>query len=99
MRQGSPLAPRAIQVQNGSDHFARIGGSGVSSWLGGRDQRFEDPPLVVGYIDLFTSLFPLFLFLSCITWQLSSPSRSPSPFIGLILSHLPSQAFAHSLLQ
>ncbi len=51
MWQSSPLAPRAVQVQNGIEHFAHIGGSGVSSWLGGRDERFEDGPFFLGQID------------------------------------------------
>ncbi len=38
MRQGSPLASRAVQVQNGIDHFTHLGGSGVSPWLGRGDQ-------------------------------------------------------------
>ncbi len=68
MRQGSPLASRAVQVQNGIDHFTHLGGSGVSPWLGRGDQRFQDPPLVVAHIDfdsffaasshLFSSLVP-----------------------------------------
>src|SRR6266852_2705768 len=115
MRQGSPLASSPIQVQDAIDHFTHIGGSGVSSWLGGRDQRFEDPPLVVAHITgvasshhLSTSslpffpfgiLFPFLLFLHVITWQACLPSRSPGPCIGLVLFHLASQAFAHSLLE
>src|SRR6266702_3816899 len=104
MWQGSPLTSSPVQVQNGIDHFSHIGASGVSTWLGGWDQRFEDPPLVLGYITgvasshhLSTSSLPFLLFLYCIIWQLSSPSPSPSPFIGFVLSHLASQAFAHSL--
>src|SRR6266568_8533857 len=68
MRQGSPLASRAVQVQNGIDHFTHLGGSGVFPWLGRGDQRFQDPPLVVAHIDfdsffaasshLFSSLVP-----------------------------------------
>src|SRR6266568_1479965 len=55
MGQGSPLAPSAIQVQKGIDHFTHIGGSGVSPWLGRRDQRFEDLPLVLGHITRIVS--------------------------------------------
>jgi hypothetical protein len=69
MWQGSPLTSSPIQVQNGIDHFAHLGGSGVSTWLGGRDQWFEDPPLVVCYITgvasshhLSTSSLPFFPF-------------------------------------
>src|SRR3989442_15563696 len=69
MGQGPPLAPSAVQVQNGVDHFAHISGSGTSSWFGGRDQRVEDPPLVLGHITgiasshhLPTSSLPFFSF-------------------------------------
>ncbi len=51
MGQGSPLASSSVQVQNGIDHFAHIGGSGAPSWLGGRNQWLEDPPLVLADID------------------------------------------------
>ncbi len=40
MGQGSPLAPGAVQVQNGIDHFTHLGSSGVSSWLGGRESLY-----------------------------------------------------------
>src|SRR5207248_5915535 len=102
MGQGSPLAPGAVQVQNGIDHFTHLGGSGVSSWLGGWDQRFEDPPLVVAHITGITSshhlptsslplfsfgvLVPFLLLLYYATSPASLPSRSPSPFIGIALS-------------
>src|SRR6266700_3969844 len=114
MWQSAPLAPRAVQVQNGIDHFAHIGGSGVSSWLGGRDQRFEDPPLVVGHITgvaaslhLSTSSlhFSLsghfFLFYSS---SIISSGRHPcraalqADASALVFFHLASQGFAHSLL-
>src|SRR6266446_4793515 len=49
--QGTPLAARPIQVQNGIDHFAHVGGSWVSTWLGGRDERREDGPFLLGQID------------------------------------------------
>lgn len=51
MRQGTPLAAGAIQVQNGIDHFLDVGGSWASTWLGGRDERFEDGPFLLGQID------------------------------------------------
>jgi len=51
MRQGTPLAPCPIQVQNGIDHFSDAGGSWVSTWLGGRDERLEDGPFLLGQID------------------------------------------------
>ena len=51
MRQGTPLAPCPIQVQNGIEHFAHVGGSWVSTWLGGRDERLEDGPFLLGQID------------------------------------------------
>jgi hypothetical protein len=41
-------------------------------------------------------LFPFSLLYFTI-WHASRPRRSPGHFIGLVLSHLPSQAFAHSL--
>src|SRR6266705_5628185 len=50
MRQGTPLAACPIQVQNGIDHFADVGCSWVSTWLGGWDQRFEDGPFLLGQI-------------------------------------------------
>ena len=80
MRQGSPLAPCPIQVQNGIDHFADVGGSWVSTWLGGRDERFEDGPFLLGQITGVTasfhfstsSIFPLFLLLHYITLHTAS---------------------------
>ncbi len=110
VRQGAPVASCAIQVQNGVEHFAHVGRTWVSSWLGRWDQRFEDRP------------FPL----AQIAWILSSLHRSPSSlllfarFFFLFHSssigplgpwsyrasfqanrthsfHLASQAFAHSL--
>jgi hypothetical protein len=71
MWQRSPLAACPIQVQNGIDHFSDIGGSGVSTRLGGRDERFEDGPFLLGQIDFsscvfsfsISSIFPLFLLL------------------------------------
>src|SRR2546421_5780473 len=81
MGQGSPLAPGAVQVQNGIDHFTHLGGSGVSSWLGGRDQRFKDPPLVVAHIDFdsfFAASFHLFSpFFLCSSSSIVSPGRCP----------------------
>ena len=104
----------AVQVQNGIDHCAHIGGSGTSSWFGRRDQRFEDPPLVLAHITgiasshhlptsslpffSFEVLFPVLLLLYYTISPPSLPSRSPSQFISIALSHLASQAFAHSLL-
>src|SRR5438128_6997427 len=93
MRQGSPLAPCPIQVQNGIDHFADVGGSWVSTWLGGRDERFEDGPFLLGQITGVTasfhfstsSIFPLFLLLHYIT--LHTASKRCSAFT---LPHLPS---------
>ena len=114
MGQGPPLASSAVQIQNGIDHFAHIGGSGTSSCFGRRDQQFEDPPLVLGHITgiasshhlptsslpffSFEVLFPVFLLLYYTIPPPSLPSRSPRPFISIVLSHLASQAFAHSLL-
>jgi hypothetical protein len=60
--------PSTVQVQVGIDHFAQISGTGMSSWLGWRDLRFEKSPLFLGHIawiasslTLPTSL-PFFLF-------------------------------------
>jgi len=107
MGQGSPLAPGAVQVQNGIDHFTHLGGSGVSSWLGGRDQRFKDPPLVVGHITgiasslhLSTSSLPFSFVTLPLLYHLAGVLAEPlsKPIYRLVLSHLASQAFAHSLL-
>ena len=79
MGQGSPLASSSVQVQNGIDHFAHLGASGASSWLGGRNQWLEDPPLVLADIagvasshHLPTSSLPFFLFSSS---SILSPGR------------------------
>src|SRR5438876_12435732 len=50
MQQGSPLSVCPIQVQNGIDHFSDISCSWVSTWLGGRYERFEDAPFLLGQI-------------------------------------------------
>ncbi len=50
MRQSTPLTTCPIQVQNGIDHFSDVGGSGVPTRLGGRDERFEDGPFLLGQI-------------------------------------------------
>jgi hypothetical protein len=72
MRQGTPLAPCPIQVQNGIDHFSHVGGSWVSTWLGGRDERLEDGPFLLGQIDFSNCVFSLLhlLYLS----PVSSPT-------------------------
>src|SRR5260370_40783116 len=111
MGQGSPLASSPVQVQNGIDYFAHIGGSGASTWFGGRDQWFEDPPLALAHITWvasslhlptsslfpFRDSFPFLLLLYSITWQPSLPSRSPGLCIAFALFHLASGAFPHSL--
>src|SRR5206468_12906632 len=82
MWQGTPLAPCPIQVQNGIDHFSHVGGSGVSTWLGGWDERFEDSPFLLGQITGETesfhssspSIFPLFLLLHFISLHTASPT-------------------------
>ena len=71
MWQRSPLAACTIQVQNGIDHFSDVGGSWVSTRLGGRDERFKDGPFLLGQITgvaasfhfSTSSIFPLFLLL------------------------------------
>src|SRR5258708_25910774 len=80
MRQGTPLAACAIQVQNGIDYFSHVGCSWVSTWLGGRDERFEDGPFLLGQITgvaesihiSTSSIFPLFLLLYYITFHTAS---------------------------
>ena len=90
MRQGTPLASRAVQVQNGVDDFSHVGGTGVSSRLGGWDQRRKDGPFslteiawIVFSLHRSTS-FPfcwfdtLFLFSSPILSRSWLPCRIPS---------------------
>src|SRR5215470_20090532 len=68
MWQGAPLAPCPIQVQNGIEHFAHVGGAWAPAWLGGRDERLEDGPFLLGQItgvaESFhcstSSIYPLF---------------------------------------
>jgi hypothetical protein len=43
-------------------------------------------------------LFPFSLLLYFTIWHTSLLSHSPGHLIGLALHHIPSQAFAHSLL-
>jgi len=45
MRQGSPLAACAIQVQDGIDHFAHFSSTRMPTGLGRRNERLEDRPL------------------------------------------------------
>jgi hypothetical protein len=112
MGEGSPLTSGAVQGQDGVDHFVHIGGAGSPSWQGFRDQRLQDRPFLLIQIAWiasslhlptsslfpFGTLFPFLLLLYSITWLASLQSRSPGPFIGLILLHLASQAFTYSLL-
>jgi hypothetical protein len=71
MRRGTPLAGCTIQLQPGIDHFSDAGCSRVSTWLGGRDERFKNPPLLLGQIagnvesvhSSTSSIYPLFLLL------------------------------------
>jgi hypothetical protein len=65
---GSPLSACTIQVQDGIDDFAYVGSAGMTSRLGGRDERFQNGPFLFGQITgiasslhLPTSL-PFFLF-------------------------------------
>src|SRR5579883_2878579 len=107
---GSPLSACAIQVQDGIDDFAYVSGAGMASWLGGRDERFQDGPFLITQITgiasslhlptslpffFFVTSFPV-LLLYCITSPVCLPSRSPSHFMAFP-SHLASGAFAHSL--
>src|SRR6266567_8040523 len=64
MRQGTPLTACPIQVQNGIDHFSDVGGSWVSAWLGGGDERLEDGPFLLGQIDFSSCVFSLLHLLS-----------------------------------
>ena len=50
MRQGTPLAPRAVHIEDGIDHFAHVDASRTPACLGRRDQRLQDSPLPVGEI-------------------------------------------------
>jgi hypothetical protein len=47
MGQGSPLAAGAIQVQDGSDHFAHISRTRMPTGLGRRNERLEDRPFLL----------------------------------------------------
>ena len=68
MRQGTPLTAGAVYVQDGVEHFAHISGAGSPSWLGGRNERFEYGPFLLGQIAGVTesfhfstsSIFPFF---------------------------------------
>ncbi len=44
MRQGAPLAARAIQVQDGIDHFAQVGRAWMPTGLGRRNKWLENRP-------------------------------------------------------
>src|SRR6266699_2466507 len=80
MRQGTPLTACPIQVQNGIDHFSDVGGSWVSAWLGGGDERLEDGPFLLGQITGVTesihcstsSHFPLVLLFYSTTFRTAS---------------------------
>ena len=50
MRQGAPLAPRAVQIQECIDHFTHLNRSRTPSWFRGGTERFEDGPLLVSQI-------------------------------------------------
>ena len=110
MRQGTPLASRAVQVQNGVDDFSHVGGTGVSSRLAGWDQRRKDGPFslteiawIVFSLHRSTSsllLFAGFLFLlnsSFIVPFGTLPYRAPLQANRLYSFHLAPEAFAHSL--
>src|SRR5713226_6447455 len=59
MRQGSPLAAGAIQVQDGIDHFAQVGGAWMPTRLGRRNERLEDRPFLLTQIAWVASSFHL----------------------------------------
>src|SRR5215468_7608753 len=70
MWQGAPLASGAIYIQDGIDDFSHVGRARVSSWLGRRDQRFQDRPFLLGQItgiasSLHLSTSSLFPFAGC----------------------------------
>lgn len=50
MRQGAPLAAGTIQVQNGIDHFAHLGGTRAPIWLGGWNEWLADGPFLLTQI-------------------------------------------------
>jgi hypothetical protein len=50
MWQGPPLPSRAVQVQDGIDHFTHLDRSWTPTWLGGRDKRLKDRPFLLGHI-------------------------------------------------
>ena len=84
MRQGTPLTACPIQVQKGIEHFAHVGGAWASAWLGGRDERREDGPLLLGQITgvaeslhcSTSSHFPLVLLLHYTTFHTASDTIS-----------------------
>jgi hypothetical protein len=86
VRQGSPLASRAVQVHKSIEHFAHLGGTWMTARLGGRDQGFQNCPLLV----------------SQIAWvAFSSPARPPRRLRVLSFLHLSTPFlfyhFSHSL--
>src|SRR2546425_5252257 len=46
-RQGTPLAPRAVQIQDRIDHFTNIDGSRTPAWLSGWDQWLQNGPFLI----------------------------------------------------
>src|SRR5947207_91292 len=73
VRQSSPLAARAIQVQDGIDHFAHVGRARMSTRLGRRNERLKDGPFLLTQIAWIASslhLPPLLFF----------PARDPLSF-------------------
>src|SRR6516162_7282689 len=82
-------------------HSAAGSSAGVSSWLGGWDQRLEDLPFLIAEtrldtlfaasfhllaLSLLEFLFLLSLLLDAITWRHSLPFLSPSLFTGAVFS-------------
>ena len=107
------LAASAIYREDGIDPFTHIGLRGCPPGLAGgmNGSRIAHSRSLISTSDncfaasfyLFPLsplgiLFPFSLLLYFTIWHASLPSPSPGHFIGLALSLLPSQAFAHSLL-
>src|SRR5437016_4432853 len=50
MRQGTPLAPRTVHIQNRIDHFTHVDGSRTPAWLRRWDQWLQNSPFLVSEI-------------------------------------------------
>src|SRR3989442_15067980 len=50
MRQGTPLTPGAVPIKDRIEYVAHIGAARTPAGLGGRDQRLQDGPFLLGQI-------------------------------------------------